>query len=263
MLRSMGCWLVFGALAGCAATGKTPVEATNPQGKEMAAAAQSAPEAQPLYRFYPGDQLSIMVLRRPELSVTTKVDPYGYIAYPYLGQVQVRSLNGAELAQRLASGLQEGQYYNSPVITVALVSSSERFVYVLGEVKRPGPVATSGGLPLLAAIGAAGGQTYDAEMSTVLWIRGSQSPPGMVKLNLKEFGDPRGKDAVPNLTMVPGDVLYIPDTIIASVERFMNRMFNVIRPVVELERGIVLYPDVERYLQGDYDPQQNKIILTK
>lgn len=79
-------------------------------------------------------------------------------------------------------------------------------------------------LTLLDAIGKAGGQTYDAEMSTVLWIRGRQSPPGVVKINLKDLGDSRMREPqIPNLTMIPGDVLFIPDSVIVSVERFMIR----------------------------------------
>jgi hypothetical protein len=41
----------------------------------------------------------------------------------------------------------------------------------------------------------------------------------------------------------------------------MNRMFNIIRPVVELERGLVLYPEVERFLQGEADDPRNQIIV--
>ena len=245
-------WPTAVALLGaCAATGDAPIEAANPTGTEMVAAAKVQP--QQVYRFYIGDQLSVSAVNRRELTVTARVDPYGYIAYPYLGQVYVKDLNSQEVAERLMRGLQEGGYYNRVVLNVSLVAAKEQFVYILGEVKKPGPVAITGSIPLLDAIGKAGGQTYDSEMSTVLWIRGSQSPPGVVKLDLKSLGDPRSSDPkIPTLTLIPGDVLYIPDSVIVSVERFFNRMFNILRAVVALEQGIVLYDSAERVLSGRY-----------
>lgn len=259
-------WLAAAALLGaCAATGDTPVEASNPTGKEMMAEAEARPaETRPplVYRFYPGDELTVNAVNRPELAVTARVDPYGYIAYPYLGQVSVKNLSPQEVAERLARGLEEGGYYTRPLLHVSLVASKEQFVYILGEVKKPGAIPLIGSLTFLDAIGKAGGQTYDAEMSTVLWIRGRLSPPGVVKINLKDLGDPRRREPqIPNLTMIPGDVLFIPDSVIVSVERFMIRMLNIIRPVVELERGIVLYPDVESVLRGEPTSARNINII--
>jgi protein involved in polysaccharide export with SLBB domain len=239
-------------LSACAATGIEPVEALNDTGKELIAEppAESRPQ---MYRFHPGDELSIRAVNRPEITLASvRVDPYGNISFPYLGEVNVRNMSANEVAERLARGLQEGGYYTRAHFSVSLLASKEQYVYVLGEVKTPGPITNTGSIPLLAAIGRAGGQTYNAEMSTVLWIRGSQSPPGVVKLDLQALGDPRATQSrIPNLALSPGDVIYIPDSVIASVERFMNRMYNIIRPVVLLEQGIVLYPSVESALSGE------------
>ena len=41
---------------------------------------------------------------RPELSIASaRVDPYGYIAYPYLGQVSVKDLTAQEVADRVCA----------------------------------------------------------------------------------------------------------------------------------------------------------------
>lgn len=255
-------WSTAVALLGaCAATGNAPIEATNPTGVEMVAPSEVQPRQE--YRFYPGDELSVTAVNRPELAVANaRVDPYGYITYPYLGQVYVKNLTSQEVAERLTRGLQEGDYYNRAVLSVSYVASKEQFVYVLGEVKKPGPVPIAGSVPLLDAIAKAGGQTYDAEMSTVLWIRGSQSPPGVVKLDLKALGDPRSSDPkIPNFTLIPGDVIYVPDSVIVSVQRFFNRMYDILRPVVLLEQGIVLYDSAERVLSGRY-PDRSSLSQT-
>jgi polysaccharide export outer membrane protein len=230
--------------------------AANPNGFEMLKSPEHQ-EPQP-YRFFPGDELTIRAVNRPELATSTRVDPYGFIDYPYLGQVYVKDLTSKEIADRLAKGLEEGDWFKRPVLTVSFVGSKEQFVYVVGEVKKPGPIAINGSIPLLDAIGLAGGQTYDAEMSTVMWIRGRQNPPGAVKLNLAAFGDPRSPNPkIPNYKLVPGDVIYIPDSTIVATQRFMNRMFDIIRPFVLVESGIVLYDSVSRILFGTYPPTSN------
>lgn len=252
------CWstVFFVLLGGCAATGTEPIEAANSTGSEMVGQAKVPAPQQ--YRFYPGDELSVTAVNRPELSVITRVDPYGYIAYPYLGQVYIKDLTSQEVADRLLRGLQDGNYYRRAALSVQFVASKEQYVYILGEVKKPGPVPIAGSVSLLEALAKAGGQTYDAEMSTVLFVRGRLSPPGVVKVNLANFGDPRSSDPkLVNFMLIPGDVIYIPDSAIASVQRFANRMFDIIRPFVALESGIVLYDSVERVLTGRYNA--NKI----
>lgn len=218
-------------LGACAATGREPVEAINPNGVEILQSAEHQ-EPQP-YRFFPGDELAIRAVNRPELGTTARIDAYGYIDYPYLGQVYVKDLTSKEITDRLVKGLEEGDWFKRPVLTVSFVGSKEQFVYVVGEVKKPGPIPINGSIPLLDAIGLAGGQTYDAEMSTVLWIRGRQSPPGAVKVNLAAFGDPRSENPkIPNFKLVAGDIIYIPDSAIVTTQRFMNRMSDILRPFV-------------------------------
>jgi polysaccharide export outer membrane protein len=240
-------------LGACAATGTEPIEAVNASGSEMMKA-----EPPGLYRFHPGDELSVSAINRPELTLTTRVDPYGYINYPYLGNVLVKDLTSSEVVERLTRGLQEGGYYKRVTLTVAFVSSREQYVYVVGEVKKPGPIQINGSISMIDAIGIANGPTHDAEMSTVMWVRGRQSPPGAVKVNMSALGDPRAAEAkIPNLRLIPGDVVYVPDSTLAATQRFFNRMFDIIRPFVALETGIVLWNDVELTLRGDYPRNTN------
>lgn len=253
--------LTVTVLLGACAGAHAPMVATNKTGATLVAETASQPSKD--YRFYRGDDLAITAVNRPELTIaSTKVDPNGYIAYPYLGQVYVQDLTPAEVAERLARGLREGDYYLRPEISVSLVATKDQYVYVLGEVTKPGAVSISGSLTLLEALARAGGKTYDAEMSQVMWIRGRQSPPGVVKLDLRALGDRKSGDPkIPNLTMIPGDVLYVPDSTLVSVQRFMTRMSAIIAPVVDLERGILLYPDVADFLTGHTQSSQSPTIV--
>jgi polysaccharide export outer membrane protein len=253
ILRYLLTAAVAALLAACAAPETKPIEAVNQSGGEMVKGAEPA-----VYRFHPGDEVSVTAVNRPELSLTTRVDPYGYINYPYVGQVLVKDLTAQEVVERLTRALQAGEYYKRVTLTVAFVSSREQFVYVVGEVKKPGPIPINGSISMIDAIGIANGPTHDAEMSTVMWVRGRQSPPGAVKVDMSAFGDPRATGAkIPNLKLIPGDVIYVPDSTLAATQRFFNRMFDIIRPFVALESAIVLWNDVELTLRGDYPRNSN------
>lgn len=257
-MRMLACSVgsaMLAILLGACATTTMPIEAANANGSELVAPIK--PDGQPQhYRFYPGDELSVRAVNRPELTITTRVDPYGYIVYPYVGPVLVKDLTADQVAERLAQGLKDGDYYRRVALGVSFVSSKEQYVYVLGEVKKPGPVPFIGsGISLLEALGRADGMTYDAEKSTVLWMRPRQSPPGVAKVNLAGLGDAAVSDPrIPNFQLSAGDIVYVPDSTIASVQRFMNRMFDILRPIVALESAVVLYDSAERVLSGRYPP---------
>jgi len=253
MLAGLIWYSIFFALLGaCATSSPPPIEAANPNGSEMVAPSIQAPQH---YRFYPGDELSVTAVNRPELTVSARLDPYGYIAYPYLGQVYVKDLTSEQVAERLAQGLRDGDFYRRVALQVSFVGSKEQYVYVLGEVKKPGPVQLIGSsISLLDALGRAEGKTHDAEMSTVIWMRPRQSPPGVARLNLAAFGDPAVRDPkIPNVQLMAGDVIYVPDSTIVSVQRFANRMFDIIRPVLALETSIILLDGVTRVLNGTFN----------
>jgi hypothetical protein len=50
---------------------------------------------------------------------------------------------------------------------------------------------------------------------------------------------------------LPGDVLYVPATAFASTERFFDRIDSIITPIVKLETGIILIPQVEEAIEGE------------
>ena len=257
-LKTLVCWVAGSAaavlLGACATKLDVPVQPGNSGGVKMVEPAKT--ELPASYRFSPGDVLTVQAVGRPELTVTNlRVDAYGHITYPYLGQVDVRNLTAQEVADRLSRGLLEGDYYKRVALGVSYVESKDQYVYVLGEVKKPGPIPITGQISLLDAIGRAQGQTYDAEMSTVLWIRGSWSPPGVVRLDLTSLGGRENTGpGLPTLTMIPGDVIYVPDQAIVSVQRFFQRMYDIFRGVVTMETSVVLYDSVERVFSGRYPP---------
>ena len=91
-LRMLACSIgpaILAILLSACTTTTAPIEAANANGGELVT--PTRPQTQPEhYRFYPGDELSVRAVNRPELTITTRVDPYGYIVYPYIGPVLVK-----------------------------------------------------------------------------------------------------------------------------------------------------------------------------
>jgi polysaccharide export outer membrane protein len=85
-----------------------------------------------------------------------------------------------------------------------------REVFVLGEVKKPGPVTFTAGLTLLQAIGQAGGMTELASPRRVQIVRLQAGKKDARRLNLKAILDQRD----PDVPLQPDDVVMVPKRIL-------------------------------------------------
>ncbi|MGB2763839.1 MAG: polysaccharide biosynthesis/export family protein [Candidatus Aminicenantaceae bacterium] len=93
-------------------------------------------------------------------------------------------------------------------------------VYILGEVKIPKVINVKGKLSLVEAITEAGGYTDNAVTSSILVIRGELGSQKGIRLNLSRIL--KKGDIAQNIDLKPGDIVYVPRTFIASVERFLR-----------------------------------------
>jgi polysaccharide export outer membrane protein len=87
------------------------------------------------------------------------------------------TLRGFEraLKERLADG-----YFRSPQVTVAVEQYRSQRVFVMGEVRQPGPVALTGGMALIEALARAGSTlpTSSGDVSIVRAAQGSSNASG-------------------------------------------------------------------------------------
>jgi len=194
-----------------------------------------------------GDIIDITVWKREDLSKRILIGPTGVISYPFLGDVKVTGLTIHQLRDRIKSALAE--YFKNPVVTVNITSNQSQKVFVLGEVRRPGVFQMAGPTFALEAISMAGGFTLDANENDVLLIRGAKENQPEPRL-LDLMASLEDGDIAQNAYLQPGDVLYIPTTTIASVDRLFQRVYNIIRPLFTIEYGIVLEPYAEEAITG-------------
>ncbi len=87
-------------------------------------------------------------------STQTQVDDHGFITLRFIGAIEAQGLTESELAQQIKDTCIREDIY--PVIDVS-VTVMQRFIYVGGEVLRPGRVLWSQDLTLTKAIQEAAG----------------------------------------------------------------------------------------------------------
>src|ERR1022692_4959469 len=108
------------------------------------------------YRIGAGDVLQILVWREADASLPeTVVQVDGKISVPLIGEVPVAGLTLAELQTSLVEKF--SRYIHGPVVTVNCRQINSRKVYVMGRVKKEGPILLLRPMTVLQAINEAGG----------------------------------------------------------------------------------------------------------
>jgi polysaccharide biosynthesis/export protein len=182
---------------------------------------------EPEYILQGGDELEITFFYNPELNAKTVIRPDGIISLQLIGDVKA----GGEAPSKVQQAIRErySKIIREPEVTVTVKTFSQQ-IYVGGEVTLPQMVNLGSGKTALQAILAAGGFKDTAEMRSVLVLRGIGQPEfRAIKVDLmKPF---LSKRLVKNdLRLQPNDVIYVPKTMIAKVDQFVDQYMNKIVP---------------------------------
>ena len=176
------------------------------------------------YTLGPDDAIEVDVRRHPEFSGKYTVTAEGKIEYKFIGDVLVAGLTKVELQERLQKILSD--YIIEPEINVQILEYLSKVYYVIGEVNRPGKFYMKGNtITVREAIIQASLPNQAASTRKCRLITPSDNGKNnIVYVNVYELL--YGGNLKCNLDMKPGDVLYVPSTIIAKV-------IQVIRPVTD------------------------------
>jgi polysaccharide export outer membrane protein len=185
-------------------------------------------EAEPSYRFYPGDEVEVSVPSAPELSKTATVQPDGRISLPLAQPVMAADRTIDEL-QGSISQAYAGTLLR-PQVQVSVKSTQPLKVFVGGEVKNPGVFDMAGDGDALRAVIQAGGFTNGAKRNQVVIIR--RGPDGRAMLRtadlLSGLTRPGGTDLVPLRRF---DVVYVPRSGVSEAGLFMQQYFRDLLPI--------------------------------
>jgi protein involved in polysaccharide export with SLBB domain len=112
---------------------------------------------------------------------------------------------------------------------------------VSGEVEKPGEMRLTGTLTALQAVAMAAGFKDTARLTQAIVIRRNPDrTPLVIPLNLKQALD--GTDVGQDIDLMPYDVLYVPKSTLANVNKFVDQL---IRKNIPLNFGFVIRGDVD------------------
>lgn len=182
-------------LAGCATSSFPPAPAL---------------AASPEYRYVigPGDTVSIVVFRQPELSMTVPVRPDGKVAAPLVEDLPAVGKDSTTLARDIEKAL--SKFIRDPVVTVVVtgfVGAYSEQIRVVGEAAKPQVLPYKQKMTLLDVMIAVGGMTEFADGNGATILRTADGNK-QYSVRLKDLLK-RG-DVSANVEMKPGDVVIIP-----------------------------------------------------
>lgn len=153
------------------------------------------------YQLGAGDQLTITVLRHPELSMEQViVTDSGRIHLPVAGEIQVTGKTLDQLTAQLTKALRVRLV--RPEVTVTLRQARPREVFVLGTVSKPGVYPLATGWRVSEVLAVAGGLLTRPELTAATLSRANHKP---LTLNLPAIlGNSNQPD---NVMLQPGDTL--------------------------------------------------------
>jgi len=189
----------------------------------------------------PGDKLEITVYRNDDLKRTVVVSPGGRIILPLIGDIQATGVSIYELRDNITGRL--ARYIRDPQVTIGVLSTQSQKVTILGEVRKPGFFQADGAMTVLEAISNAGGFTLDAKQRSVLLIRGGMKDPILKKLDFESALS--NGDLKDNFVLQRGDIIYVPRTLIANVDRFFGHLSTILAPVISMEYGYFIGQRIE------------------
>ncbi len=159
----------------------------------------------------PEDVLNVTIWKNQDLSREVVVRPDGMISMPLVGDIQATGLTANLLAKRIAERLTE--YLASPIVFVQVKDVNSYFIYVMGEVAKPGKYSLKSYANVMQGISLAGGFTPYAKKNKIKVLRVSaDGPNGKHQIEIPvQYDDILKGNAVPgNFFLRIGDVIVVP-----------------------------------------------------
>ena len=200
---------------------------TTPKKGELAPEKYEAIEyPEPEVKLSTGDVLDIRFFHTPELNTVQTIRPDGKIDLQLVGEVVAQGRTPLELKKELTE--RYSKHIGQLDITIIVQSFSNRRVYVGGEVTIPGSIPMPGRLTALEALILAGGIDLESgKYRNVLIIRNENGKWTGGRLDLEKILN--GEQTEP-VYLKPLDIVYVPETKIARINRWLDQHIGTILP---------------------------------
>jgi polysaccharide export outer membrane protein len=162
------------------------------------------------YRLGEGDELSLDVWGRPELSGKHQIGPDGRITLPVIGSIRIAGLTREEGAAAIVRA--SSKLYSNLSATIQVDHYTSNRIFILGRVTNPGAILFDRSPTLLEAITRAGSLpvggmgSEKAALTRCAVFRGRDQ---VAWIDLKALMN--GGDLSLNLQLRRDDIVYVPD----------------------------------------------------
>ena len=187
-------------LTGCASTEHHPAVPAD----------QATLETDYDYVIGPGDSVQIFVWGSPELSGSFPVRPDGKITTRLVEDIPASGKTPTELAREIEKAYSD--YIKSAVVSVIVggaVGLPSQQVRILGEASEPTVVPYRKHMTVLDLMITVGGLTDFADGNKTVLVRYAEGEQKLYTLRLEDLI--RDGDISANVTLMPGDILIIPE----------------------------------------------------
>jgi polysaccharide export outer membrane protein len=159
------------------------------------------------YRVGAGDVIAVVVWKEPDASVPeTMVRADGKITLPLVKEVEIVGYTPTELEKDLAE--KYARYIPGADVTVVVKEITSRKVYMIGAVKKEGPLLLLAPMTVLQAITEAGGLTDYAKRKKIYILRTEKGK--QTRLPFDYNAVIKGEHQEQNISVQPGDSIVIP-----------------------------------------------------
>lgn len=163
------------------------------------------------YLIGPGDELDIFVWRNPEVSTEVIVRPDGKITTPLVEDLQASGRTPSQLARDIEEVLEV--YIRQPIVTVIVggfIGPYSEQIRVVGEATSPQALPYREGMSLLDVMILVGGLTEFAAGNRASVVRVVEDEQREYRVFIDDLL--RDGDINANVSMLPGDILIIPES---------------------------------------------------
>ena len=158
------------------------------------------PAATSIASLRPGDSLVVTLQGVPDPSSNqVQIDDQGLVTLPFIGAVTATGTTTATLSHLIRETYLAKKIYTTVDVSVAV---TERYVYVGGEVIRPGRIIWTPDLTVTKAVQSAGGFTLYAKENRLSLVRDRVAHP--INATLAE------KNPAEDPRLMPGDSIQVP-----------------------------------------------------
>lgn len=168
------------------------------------------------YVIGPRDVLTIQVFDQADLAGKYAVEADGSFSFPLIGRIQAAGRTLRQFEDDLKKKLADG-FFRNPQVSVAVDQYRSQQIFVMGEVRAPGPVPLTGGMTLVEALARAG-STLPGSAGEVVVVRAPQKTDapllpnqnGGAEIFRASIRDLEAGKLAQNIELQDGDTLYVP-----------------------------------------------------